>query len=476
MTINQYREARLTKNRNFDGHFYFAVKTTGIFCRPSCPSPLANEENVVYYDSLFDALRQGYRPCLRCRPDIHTDYYNNAIEGSQVVEQGLNLIYEGFLNTHSIEALSAALFVSSRHLRQLFLAHLGLSPNKVANYHRGLFAKKLVLTTTLPITDIAYASGYKSIRQFNDAFKSLFKSTPSALRKQVVSPLTQRIIIPYDATFDFDSIISFMMPRALNGVEVITKESYTRTFRLGEQSGYFTVMNLPELQALTLNIHTEDVRTYMPLYHQVRRMFDLRTDFNSINTLLGQDPCLKQGMIHGCVPRIPIAFNPFEFVIRAILGQVVSVGFATVLAERLVARSHIETPSNFPEGLNYFFPTPEELSQTDLSEMGMSRSKIATIGHVIEALKSERLNFGYLQAFDTFHRDFISLKGIGDWTVNYVAMRGLGMRDAFPYNDLAIIKAFSRDEHKATASEIKKSAEKWRPYRAYATMCLWNRH
>ena len=476
MNISHYHEARILKNRHYDGHFFFAVKTTGIFCRPSCPSPIAKEENVVYYPTIFDALDHGYRPCLRCRPDIHTDYYSVGIDGGELVVQGLTMIYEGFLNNHSIPELSAALYVSPRYLRQLFMTHLGLPPIKVAKYHQCLFAKKLLLTTDLFITDIAYASGYRSIRQFNDAFKTLFKASPRAIRQQVSPAINQGIIIPYDDTFDFDSTIEFMGQRALTGVEQITKTTYTRTFRRGQHSGYFTVTNQPELQALSLVINTDDVRSYMPIYQQVRRMFDLNTDFAPINAALIKDPLLKEGMTNGMVPRIPLAFNPFEFVIRAILGQVVSVSFATTLAQRLVTRCDIQTPADFPDGLNYFFPTPEELGPIDLTELGMTRTKIATISHVIEALLTHRLDLDYRQSYDNFRNSFLPIKGIGDWTVNYVAMRALGMRDAFPYSDLAIIKAFSSIDHKASHAQIKAAAESWRPYRAYGTMCLWNRH
>ncbi len=477
MNEQLYSDARITRNHNLDGQFFFAVKTTGIFCRPSCPSPTAKEENVTYYTTIFAAMDDGFRPCLRCRPDLHTDYCNKAIEGGEIVKRTLHLIYDGYLINHSIADLADHLFTSERNLRKLFNDHLGIAPSKVAKYHRGLFARRLLLTSSMTVTDIAYASGFNSIRQFNDVFKALYQMSPSDMRQKsfhTVSPETSGISIPYSNDFSFETVIGFMKPRALVGIEIITDHSYTRTFRLQGANGFFTVTNQPEKQQLLLTIHCDDVRVYMPLFQQVKRMFDLNTAFSPINEQLSTDPQLKKGMVHHMVPRLPVAYNPFEFVIRAILGQVVSVTFATTLAKRLVERSHKATPDYFPDGLDYFFPMPDELQTIDLTDMGMTKTKIATIGLVIESLIDGTLNLSPHQSLGSFRDSFVQIKGIGDWTANYVAMRGLGLKDAFPYNDLGIIKALSTIDHKATNKEIKDRAKAWAPYRAYATMCLWN--
>lgn len=476
MTLQHYRDARIHRNRNFDGQFYFAVRTTGIFCRPSCPSPTAKEKNVTYYTSIFTAMDDGYRPCLRCRPDIHADYSNKAIEGGDMVQRSLHLIFDGYLTNHNLSELANHLCSSERNLRKLFNDHLGIAPSKVAKYHRGLFARRLLLTSSMKVTDIAYAAGFKSIRQFNDVFKELFQMTPSVMRRSSakMSPPNSGMSIPYEDHFSFTSIIGFVKPRALTGIELITDNTYTRTFRHNETKGFFSVVDHPEDKCLTLTIDCEDVRVYMPIFQQVKKMFDLTTDFEPINQQLGNDPLLAKGMTHGMVPRLPVAYNPFEFVIRAILGQVVSVAFATTLAIRLVERSKQHTPDYFPEGLDYFFPTPEELQDIDLTDMGMTRTKLATIGLVIEALNKRTLSLRPHQNLAAFQKSFVQLKGIGDWTAHYVAMRGLGLKDAFPYNDLGIIKALSTPDHKATNKEIKDRAKAWAPYGAYATMCIWH--
>ncbi len=378
MNEQLYSDARITRNHNLDGQFFFAVKTTGIFCRPSCPSPTAKEENVTYYTTIFAAMDDGFRPCLRCRPDLHTDYCNKAIEGGELVKRTLHLIYDGYLINHSIADLADHLFTSERNLRKLFNDHLGIAPSKVAKYHRGLFARRLLLTSSMTVTDIAYASGFNSIRQFNDVFKALYQMSPSDMRQKsfhTVSPETSGISIPYSNDFSFETVIGFMKPRALVGIEIITDHSYTRTFRLQGANGFFTVTNQPEKQQLLLTIHCDDVRVYMPLFQQVKRMFDLNTAFSPINEQLSTDPLLKKGMVHQMVPRLPVAYNPFEFVIRAILGQVVSVTFATTLACYKKNDLNYYVIPEIPYYLGpiatipYILPGSEELAKTVVANM-----------------------------------------------------------------------------------------------------------
>lgn len=352
-----------------------------------------------------------------------------------------------------------------------------MSPMAVAKYHKGLFARQLLLNTDMSITDLAMSAGYRSIRQFNDMFKELFHQPPRDLRKsgqssQISDAKGLLITVPQD--FNFSKATAFMRPRSLIGVEVFTEDSYSRTFTYQETPGHFKVTYCPNLSAIRLTVDCADVRSLMPIYHRVRTMFDLNTDLNKVTAHLKKDPLLKKGMIDGRVPSIPVAFDPFEFVIRAILGQVVSVSFATTLAIRLTERAGCHTPEHFPEGLDYFFPEPAQLATVDLTDMGMTKSKISTIHNVIDALLEDRLQLHWHQSLESFAKDFAALKGIGDWTVHYVAMRGLGMKDAFPYNDLGVIKALSTPGHKAKAKEIKEIGKAWAPYRSYGTMCLWN--
>ncbi|WP_432403156.1 DNA-3-methyladenine glycosylase 2 family protein [Wukongibacter sp. M2B1] len=473
-----FHTARITKDKNYDGKFFFGVKTTGIFCRPSCPAPVAKEENVLYFDTMFEALEQGFRPCLRCRPDVHVEYYNGNIDGAKIVSSALKMIYEGYLNYNSISDLAKEFFISDRHLRKLFVKNLGIPPVKIVKYHKSLFAKKLLSFSDLSVTDIAFASGFGSTRQFNHVFKEIFGITPTMVRKERSNLEDYQdnttLLLKYEKPFDFKQILSFMKSRAIKGVEIVTENSYSRTFRMYNAKGYFTVSNNIEKSSLELKINCDDIKCYMTIYNKVRRMFDLDTDFSVINEKFMKDEILQKGMMNGRVPRLPIAFDTFEFVIRAILGQQITVKAATTLACRIVERAGIKGEDHFIEGLDYFFPNPLELLTLDLDGLGITKTREATIKTAVNAIINGDVSLSVNQPFEKFYSDFSSLKGIGDWTVNYVAMRGMGMVDSFPSKDLGIIKALTEDGKTPSQKEIMKLAERWRPYRAYATLCLWN--
>ncbi|WP_207680638.1 DNA-3-methyladenine glycosylase 2 family protein [Desulfonema magnum] len=470
--------ARIKKDKNFDGTFFFGVKTTGIFCRPSCPSPIAKEENVIYFNTMFEALEQGFRPCFRCRPDISTEYYNGNPDGTYVVNTALKMICDGYLNYHSIRELSKELLVSDRYLRKLFIDNLGVPPVKIAKYHKALFAKKLLIFSDQSVTDIAFASGFGSIRQFNDVFKAVFGKPPTMVRKESFNEKSASgnttLLLRYKKPFDFRQTFSFMKQRAMEGVEVFTENSYGRTFRTDHAKGFFTVTDSPEQSALELRIGCDDIKCYMDIYNRVRKVFDLDTDFRLINEKFAKHELLSKGMKNGHVPRLPVAFDPFEFLVRAILGQQISVKAATTLAARLVKKAAIKSDKSFPHGLDYFFPNPSELLNSELDGFGVSKIRQATIKAAAHAILDKEVRLTANQSFDQFHKDFSALKGIGDWTVNYVAMRGLGMPDSFPASDLGVARALAKDGSTPSEKDIRKMAEHWRPYRAYATLCLWN--
>lgn len=478
MTRSDFSRARIERDRNFDGKFFFGVKTTGIFCRPSCPSPRAKEKNVLYFNTIFEALEHGFRPCLRCRPDLALEYGSGNPESHSIVSSALQMIYDGYLSYHSLGELAESLGISDRHLRQLFLDRLGIPPVKIAKYHKALFAKKLLLYSDQSITDIACASGFGSIRQFNDVFKEIFGKTPTALRKDMgekgVANENTTLQLKYSQPFHFSQIISFMKDRALKGVEVITDSSYSRTFRIGEAKGYFIVTDCPDKFSLELKIISDNIKCYMEVYNRVRRVFDLDTDFKLINEHLCSDEILSIGMEDGGVPRLPRAFDPFEFVVRAILGQQISVKAATTIAGRITEKAGIKCGDGYPEGLDYFFPDVVEMSDLDLDGIGLTKTRMQTLETAVEAILDGYVKLTAQQTLEKFHKDFSALKGIGDWTVNYVAMRGLGLMDSFPAGDLGVVKALAKGGIKPSQKEVLKIAEKWRPYRAYATLCLWN--
>ena len=281
------------------------------------------------------------------------------------------------------------------------------------------------------------------------------------------------LLLKYKKPFDFEQILSFMRNRAIKGVEVINEDSYSRTFRTDNARGYFMVSDDLKTSSLQLKINCDNIKCYKFICHKVRQMFDLDTDFSLINKKFAQDKILSKGMQDGQVPRLPIAFNSFEHMIRAILGQQITVKAATTLAGRMVDKVSKKTDFDFPDGLDYFFPNLLELLNIDLNGLGITKTRQTTIKNVLNGIIDKAVSLRVDQPFEKFYNDFSSFKGIGDWTVQNVAMRGMGIVDSFPSRDLGIIKALTRNGKVPSKKEILCLAEKWRPYRAYAALCLW---
>ena len=280
--------------------------------------------------------------------------------------------------------------------------------------------------------------------------------------------------LEYTEPFHFSQVLSFLRRRAMAGVEVITEAGYGRTFRTENATGFFTVTDRPDQSALELKNICDSIRCRMDIVNRVRRMFDLDTDFSLINERCAKDEHLSKGMVDGHVPRLPAAFDPFEFVIRAILGRQISVQAATTLASRVAVKADLKSNGGFPSGLDCFFPGPMELLDLDLNGLGIPRTKQATPKTVSRAILDQRVKLTTDQFFEIFRENFLALKGIGEWTVHYVAMRGMGMVDSFPATDLGVIKALTKKGRAPSKKEIKEMAEQWRPYRSYAALCLWN--
>jgi len=482
-----YQKARQAKNPDYDGKFYVGVTTTGIFCRPSCPAPTPKEENVRYFEQAYQAMEAGFRPCLRCRPDLKLPFVVKGLhpEGALKVQQALEKIHQGFLNEHSVGELAANFQVSERQLRHLFDLHLGASPKQIAQYHRVMFSHQLVTQTDLPITQVAFASGFQSVRQFNSRFQAAFERTPSQLRKGKSRKLAAaNLVIPYPDDFSFQRVLAFMASREIEAIESFSAEGYERNFHLDSGTGRFRVTDDAERQALLVEVETDDVRCYMTLQARIRTLFDLDTDMHSITAALAEDEHLKGGLetvntVNGelqTVPRLPVAFDVFEFVVRAIIGQLISIKAATKLANRLVNAALEQGVLTSQTGA--VFPNPQQILAMSLDNVGLSQSKKATIVAVAQALVDGKLSLQPNQSLPDFYRDFIAIKGIGDWTVHYVAMRGLGLKQAFPAGDLGIVKVLAKQlgKESITPKQAQQIAEKWQPYGAYAALCLWNQY
>jgi AraC family transcriptional regulator of adaptative response / DNA-3-methyladenine glycosylase II len=391
------------------------------------------------------------------------------------------MIRQGFLNENSVRDLAETLGISARHLSRLFRDNIGIPPVRIATYHKVMFARKLLFETDLNITHIALASGFGSIRQFNDAFHSTLGISPSRIRKEmdsnnisVQSPLKLRLY--YRPPFNWEEILIFMRPRLIPGVEYVGMGRYMRSFRLeGNCHGWFEVKDNPEHNLLELNLSVNGLEKLMAIVQRVRNMFDLDLDPMAVEQILSGDERLKTLVSKYPGMRIPGAWDPFEFSIRAILGQQISVKGASTLAGRIAGQYGKECSGDLPGGITRFFPDPEELKDADFSKIGLTEKRRETLAGFVKAVLDEHVSLDRGQDIHSFIRSFTCLKGIGNWTAHYVAMRALRMPDAFPHTDLGIKKALSRNGKFPGPSEVLKIAERWRPWRAYGALYLWKK-
>jgi len=468
-------QARLTRDARFDGLFFTAVRSTGIYCRPICPAPTALARNVEYFPSAAAAAAAGYRPCLRCRPEAAPGTPLSSANG--LVAAALRLIDEGSLDRMPVRALAQRIGVGERHLRRLFVAELGAAPLDIAATRRLLFAKKLLGETALPVTQIALAAGYASVRRFNAAFRASYGQAPRELRRAARAPrapadapLTLRL--PFRAPYDFAGLLAFFARRAIPGVETVSADSYTRHFAFDGQAGSFTLKALPGESALALALSCAHTTRLQEIVARVRRMFDLDADIATINAHLRRDTHLRALLRRHPGQRLPGGWDGFEIAVRAVLGQQVSVAAARTLTQRVVQRFGPEHV--LADGTSVrLFPTPETLADADLGPLGITRARADTLRAIARALCDGAVGFRAEQTLDAFVASWTALPGIGPWTAHYMAMRALSHPDAFPAADLVLRKALSGDSTLLPVRELEARAAAWQPWRAYAVFHLW---
>jgi AraC family transcriptional regulator of adaptative response / DNA-3-methyladenine glycosylase II len=471
-------QARFSRDPRFDGLFFTAVTSTGIYCRPVCPAPAAKRENVVYYGHAAAAEAAGFRPCLRCRPELSPGE-GAWRRGDAAVARALKLIDEGLLADQPLAALAERVGVGERQLRRLFVERLGAPPIGVHGTRRLLFAKQLLTETRLPITEVAMAAGFGSLRRFNTSFREAYRMAPRDLRRRPnESPegdgdsLTLRL--GYRPPYDFAAMLDFLRGRALPGVEAVDAHSYSRVIGPIDTPGWLRVSAWPGGEhALKLELHGPKPARLLEITNRLRRMFDLDADPNAIAAALSVDPRLKALLAKRPGLRLPSGWDGFEISVRAILGQQVSVAAARTLATRLAQRFGEALPKPFAAGLEHLFPTPEALADADLTQIGLTRARADTVRTVARALLDGRVDFRAERTLDDFVARWVALPGIGPWTAHYVAMRALGHPDAFPADDLVLQKAVPEDGVRMTAKALNARAEAWRPWRAYAVIHVW---
>ena len=475
-----YEQARLSRDARFDGRFFVGVKTTGIYCRPVCPANAPKSENVSFYPTAAAAGEAGFRPCLRCRPECAPG--TPAWAGtSTTVQRGLRLIADGALDDGDIENLSARLGVTSRHLRRLFNKHLGASPLAVAHTQRLHFAKRLIDQTTLAMAEIAIASGFGSTRRFNDAFRNTYNRTPRELRRQraVAEPSAGLTVqLPYRLPFDSSSLFGFLAVRAIPGVEVVTNGRYLRSMVFDGAAGVIDLHDDGENVVLT--VHGARTRSLLPIIQRVRGILDLDASPDDVSRVLSKDAFLGPLLLKNPGIRVPGAWDGFELTVRAILGQQISVSAATTLAGRVAKRYgepiNVVVPGLRADGApQLVFPTPQKMLRARLGDLGIIRSRADTIRRIAKGVAEGQISFDPAQNVDEFCRSLLEIKGIGEWTAQYVAMRVLKDPDAFLHSDLGLLRAFDAPgRERIKPAELKSRAEAWRPWRAYAALLLWS--
>ena len=391
------------------------------------------------------------------------------------------LIRQGALNEGGLENLALKLGVGTRHLRRLFQTHVGASPKALATNQKILFAKKLLNETQLPISQIAFASGFGSIRRFNAAFNKIYGKTPSAFRHPIKRHRTGRnalfsctLALTYRPPFDWQRMLAFYQLRAIPGVEFVENGVYHRTVRINETCGTIAVSHSDKDNALLMKAALSDSIDLMPLVERMRRMFDLDANMAAIHKVFAVDPLLGQLVRDRPGLRLPGAWDPFEVAIRAVAGQQISVKGARTAMGRIVSKAGPRFESQDQPGLTYFFPTAEELTASELGHIGMPARRVATIKSVARSVACGEISFMTDGTLEHFLKQLTRIPGIGDWTAQYIAMRALGEPDAFPAADLGIAKALQRGDKRPTPKQIIERAENWRPWRAYAAIYLWH--
>ncbi|WP_353253043.1 AlkA N-terminal domain-containing protein [Salinisphaera sp. PC39] len=471
LTDASCERARRSRDARFDGRFFVAVRTTGVFCRPTCPVQPPNAANVRFYGTAAAASAAGYRPCLRCLPELAPGV--RASDGSPpLVTQALALIERGFLDDADSAALAAAVGVTDRHLRRLFACHIGATPQRVAHTRRLLFAKHLLDQSALSVTDIAFAAGFGSVRRFNSLIKSTWGRSPRALRRyRAAADEGIRLRLDYRPPLDWPALLDFYRHRAIPEVESVGETTYRRSVRVGDGSGWFAVRPAPDGHALELEAHLSDMGHLLRLVRGVRRMFDLDADPLAVAAALGDDPLLGPVIERQPGLRVPGAWDPFEVAVRAILGQQISVAAARTLAARLVAHYGGSLGDGTAAGPTRTFPAPATLAEAPLETQGVIGTRAAAIRELSARTACGELDF---EAPDLAAR-LLAIPGIGDWIAQYVCLRSGLDPDAFPAADLGLLRG-AGEGRDMTPAKLRRRAEAWRPWRAYAAICLWRRH
>lgn len=489
-SVEQCEQARQARDPRFDGRFFVAVLSTGIYCRPVCPAPLAQPSNQRFHATAASAEAAGYRPCLRCRPEraprpeAEVDLAGRAIARiEQTATAGVG-----------VAALAADLGVSSRHLRRVLEARFGAGPQTLLASQRLRVAKRLLDDTDAPMTDVALAAGFASLRTFNAAVVRCWQRSPTELRRlarhrrwEEAPPL--RLRLPTQAPFAHADLAEFFAVRAVPGLERMDAGGLCRRWQTAEGRGSLRIGFAAT--GVELELSGQGTLPLEDLLARVRRLTDLDADSRIIDAALSRDPLLAHGVLALPGRRVPGLWDPFEGAVRAVLGQQVSVAAARTLTARLLrlcggaAKSCSAGRAGGEQGICVegpddasqsgaelmMFPEPAAVAAADLAKLGIPAARRRALGHLADACLRGELDFA--APLDHWREKLRALPGIGPWTVEYLCMRAGRDPDAFPAGDLVLRSRLGRDGRLASERAVRERAEVWRPWRAYAVLQLW---
>ncbi|QIQ21410.1 DNA-3-methyladenine glycosylase 2 family protein [Zophobihabitans entericus] len=470
------------KDARFDGRFFIGILSTGIYCRPVCKARQPKEENCSFYSTAAEAEQAGYRPCLLCRPEL--------APGSSITDATANLVHkaarmleENCGSGQNLDELAGRLGCTDRHLRRVFTAEYHVSPVQYLQTCRLLLAKNLLTDTNLSVLDVAMSAGFGSLRRFNDLFKEHYQLSPTGLRKRMSEKKKESsnitLALGYRPPYLWEELLSFLATRAIPGVEVIKEGKYFRTVHLQDTHqkslyGWVSVGHLPQQNALSVTVSEGLLPVIPQVLAKIRHMFDLYCDPTTIYDTLQVMNDIRPGL---CTPgtRLPGSFNAFEMVVRAVLGQQITIKAASTLAGRLVNTFGIQIETGIA-GLTHVFPSPTDILklsepiESHLGPLGIIATRAKTIYALAKALEDKTIDFGLCADPETEMKKLLDIPGIGSWTAQYIAMRTMEWTDAFLETDVGVKKALAP----YSVKEISQIAEKWHPWRSYATINLWN--
>lgn len=476
MTLNydpeEFYKAHLARDFRFDGKFFVAVKTTQIYCRPVCPARKAKLENLEFFIHKVQAEEAGYRPCLRCRPE--TAPGSPAWLGtSDLVRRAVRMMDSCALEDLNISQIAEKLGIGERWLRELFQEQVGSNPQAILISKKLDLARNLLDNSNLSITDIAFSSGFLSVRRFNDAFKNKFKKTPTECRTR--ANLSEKnsessfcIYLNYRPPYAWSEILNFLKFRLIPGLEWVENNAYQRLIALGDLRGWFKASHdseSAESHKIKIEFKLNTNANILELVSRVKNIFDVDADPMSIEKGLSEDHQLQPFLQQHQGLRIPGCWDGFELAVRAVLGQKISVKAAHTILGRIVNLCGEPQDLDQHFKLDKYFPSPENILKADLNNLGLPLSKIATLKELAQQFLNQELILDGTADFDQSCKKLLAIKGIGPWTVEYIAMRALRNPNAFPESDLELqkkIKKFNLDP------------KIWVPWRAYAAVLLWN--